>query len=381
MSNIEDPRLLWIKGGLFVLLGCIALSIVAIQSGSVQVVVASVISIWAFCRAYYFAFYVVEHYIDGRYRYAGLTSLLNYYLQERFIVGQEEGANPLPSDAPVRKASRWHAIRCWLILLCAPFAYWLFRDAVGMAGTVLRNELMLATDVALIGTWLGGLAFWMVRGVSPLSWRLLIGVPAAIYACALFSLFPYTIEYLWKGRFREPFDLRVFAACLSYFFVSIAAQRLVAVFAPGRLLDGLIPIEESKKRMQLSVLFFLCMMMVAALLLSILSRPYQQLSKSDFDNILEVVFFASLSGAMSATTIILLAKTILRTNIQSRRAFSPLFLAWLLFCPSLEVAIYYGWTGNAYVEDVRLVYGAYGIFYCANVLVMHHVKRSNITYV
>jgi hypothetical protein len=30
------------------------------------------LSIWCFARAYYFAFYVIEHYVDGSYRYAGL---------------------------------------------------------------------------------------------------------------------------------------------------------------------------------------------------------------------------------------------------------------------------------------------------------------------
>jgi hypothetical protein len=30
------------------------------------------LSIWSFARAYYFAFYVIEHYVDGSYRFAGL---------------------------------------------------------------------------------------------------------------------------------------------------------------------------------------------------------------------------------------------------------------------------------------------------------------------
>ena len=34
------------------------------------------LAIWAFCRAYYFLFYVIQHYLDPRYRYAGLWHFL-----------------------------------------------------------------------------------------------------------------------------------------------------------------------------------------------------------------------------------------------------------------------------------------------------------------
>jgi hypothetical protein len=39
------------------------------------------VAIWAFCRAYYFAFYVIERYIDPGFRFAGLSSLVRYALQ------------------------------------------------------------------------------------------------------------------------------------------------------------------------------------------------------------------------------------------------------------------------------------------------------------
>jgi len=89
MKNIEDPKLLWIKGSLFVFLGLIAFSLVALLSRSLSVVIAAAIAIWAFCRAYYFAFYVIEHYIDGRYRFAGLTSMVRYWLSGRHSASQE----------------------------------------------------------------------------------------------------------------------------------------------------------------------------------------------------------------------------------------------------------------------------------------------------
>lgn len=33
-------------------------------------------------RAYYFAFYVIEHYIDGSYRYSGLADFARYFLRK-----------------------------------------------------------------------------------------------------------------------------------------------------------------------------------------------------------------------------------------------------------------------------------------------------------
>lgn len=35
--------------------------------------------IFSFSRAYYFCFYVIEHYIDSSYKFAGLTSVLVYW--------------------------------------------------------------------------------------------------------------------------------------------------------------------------------------------------------------------------------------------------------------------------------------------------------------
>jgi len=39
-----------------------------------QLALLIAIAIWAFCRAFYFAFYVIEHYVDPSFRFAGLSS-------------------------------------------------------------------------------------------------------------------------------------------------------------------------------------------------------------------------------------------------------------------------------------------------------------------
>lgn len=72
MTDISDPRLLYFKGALFVLGGAMAAGLILSDSPSLRTAALLGLSIWCFARAYYFAFYVIEHYVDGSYRYAGL---------------------------------------------------------------------------------------------------------------------------------------------------------------------------------------------------------------------------------------------------------------------------------------------------------------------
>ena len=41
------------------------------------------IAIWAFARAYYFAFYVIEKYVDPSYKFSGLISFARYFFSRR----------------------------------------------------------------------------------------------------------------------------------------------------------------------------------------------------------------------------------------------------------------------------------------------------------
>jgi len=61
----------------------IASAILIMESPSLKVAALLGIAAWAFCRAYYFAFYVIEHYIDPSFRFAGLTSVLRHVLNKR----------------------------------------------------------------------------------------------------------------------------------------------------------------------------------------------------------------------------------------------------------------------------------------------------------
>ncbi|MEN1678321.1 MAG: hypothetical protein AAGJ46_01925 [Planctomycetota bacterium] len=83
MGDLRDPRLMYLKAGLLLAIGAIAVTLLLIRHPSWQTALLLGLAIWAFCRAYYFAFYVIEHYIDGEYRFAGLISFLRYLLSGR----------------------------------------------------------------------------------------------------------------------------------------------------------------------------------------------------------------------------------------------------------------------------------------------------------
>ena len=41
------------------------------------------VAIWCFCRFYYFAFYVIEKYVDSSFKFAGLGSFILYWLKKK----------------------------------------------------------------------------------------------------------------------------------------------------------------------------------------------------------------------------------------------------------------------------------------------------------
>lgn len=83
MRDLTDPRLLYLKAALFLIGGGLASLLLLMDRPTLKAAVLLVIAIWCFARAYYFAFYVVERYVDPSFRFAGLWSLARYLLRRR----------------------------------------------------------------------------------------------------------------------------------------------------------------------------------------------------------------------------------------------------------------------------------------------------------
>ncbi len=81
--DITSPRLLKIKGALFLLLGLLSALLLLLPEFTWKQLTLLAITVWAFCRAYYFCFYVMEHYADPTFRYAGLLDLAKFLLRKK----------------------------------------------------------------------------------------------------------------------------------------------------------------------------------------------------------------------------------------------------------------------------------------------------------
>jgi hypothetical protein len=81
LGDLKNPRLMYLKGVLFLLGGVMSAGLILVELPSLRIAVLLFIAIWCFCRAYYFAFYVIEHYIDPQFRFAGLGAFFWYLLR------------------------------------------------------------------------------------------------------------------------------------------------------------------------------------------------------------------------------------------------------------------------------------------------------------
>lgn len=79
MGDIQSPRLLLFKAFLFLTAGLMAGAALLLDHFSWTNCFLLLIVIFSFSRFYYFCFYVIEHYIDPTYKFAGLTSVITYY--------------------------------------------------------------------------------------------------------------------------------------------------------------------------------------------------------------------------------------------------------------------------------------------------------------
>lgn len=82
-DDLTNPKAILAKGWLFLLLGVLAAGSLLLLVGSWQVALLLAIAVWAFCRWYYFMFYVIEKYVDPSFKFAGLGSFIRYWMKSR----------------------------------------------------------------------------------------------------------------------------------------------------------------------------------------------------------------------------------------------------------------------------------------------------------
>ena len=97
MADLKRPALLYAKGVLFVATGLLASVLLLLDRPTLKTALLLTLAIWSFARAYYFAFYVVQHYADPGYRFAGLGSFVRYAIGRQRPNSRRQLRGPYPS--------------------------------------------------------------------------------------------------------------------------------------------------------------------------------------------------------------------------------------------------------------------------------------------
>jgi hypothetical protein len=83
MKDLTNPFWIKAKGLLFLLIGFVAAILIFLDEPNWKTATLLAVAIWSFCRFYYFAFYVIEKYVDPSFKFSGLISFAKYLLFNR----------------------------------------------------------------------------------------------------------------------------------------------------------------------------------------------------------------------------------------------------------------------------------------------------------
>lgn len=83
MADLKNPKWMYVKAALLLVIGVLTFALLLVPQTLGSRIALQCLMVWAFARAYYFAFYVIEHYIDGDYKFSGLLHFFQYLLSSR----------------------------------------------------------------------------------------------------------------------------------------------------------------------------------------------------------------------------------------------------------------------------------------------------------
>lgn len=78
MRDLSDPRLMYLKAALLLVICVVSSGLLLAANATLQNAALLALAIWSSCRVYYFAFYVIEHYIDPGFKFSGLGDFIVY---------------------------------------------------------------------------------------------------------------------------------------------------------------------------------------------------------------------------------------------------------------------------------------------------------------
>jgi len=82
-SDLKSPWLIHTKGVLFLVAGLMAAGLVLVEAPTLKVTGLLAVTVWAFCRFYYYLFYVLERYLGRGKPFSGILDALGSLFRSR----------------------------------------------------------------------------------------------------------------------------------------------------------------------------------------------------------------------------------------------------------------------------------------------------------
>ena len=80
-KNLKSKQAIYLKAILFVLILVLSM-VLNLTSEELSLRMLSILlMVWSSARIYYFMFYVIEHYVDGEFRFSGVYDFVRYVLK------------------------------------------------------------------------------------------------------------------------------------------------------------------------------------------------------------------------------------------------------------------------------------------------------------
>lgn len=83
MRDLQSTKAMWLKAWLFLFIGLFSAAILLVEHWSWRTALLLALCVWGFCRAYYFAFYVIERWVDPQFKFSGLWHFVTYSLKRK----------------------------------------------------------------------------------------------------------------------------------------------------------------------------------------------------------------------------------------------------------------------------------------------------------
>jgi len=83
VGDLKDPRWIYLKGGLFLLILIASATLILMESFSWRCALSIGLVVWSSARLYYFMFYVIEKYVDLEFKFSGIGAFALYLIRRR----------------------------------------------------------------------------------------------------------------------------------------------------------------------------------------------------------------------------------------------------------------------------------------------------------